>query len=127
MHAFADNLAHLAAGNQDYRRVLHTGPHQQLVLMTLQPGEEVGEEVHLGVDQLYRIELGNGEIVINGNVTPVSEGWAVVVPAGMRHNLRNTGTQRMRLTTLYAPPVHPAGTLHPTKATSEAAATTAAR
>lgn len=127
MHAFADNLEHLAAANQDYRRVLFTGPHQQLVLMTLQPGEEVGEEVHLGVDQLFRIELGSGEMVTNGNVTPVAEGWAVVVPAGMRHNLRNTGTQRMRLTTLYAPPVHPAGTVHPTKAASEAAATTAAR
>jgi mannose-6-phosphate isomerase-like protein (cupin superfamily) len=100
--------------------VLFTGAHQQLVLMTLQPGEELGEEVHMGVDQFFRIELGSGEMVINGNAAPVSEGWAVVVPAGMRHTLRNTGTQRMRLTTLYAPPVHAAGTVHATKAASEA-------
>lgn len=122
MHAFADNLEHLAATNQDYRRVLFTGPHQQLVLMTLQPGEELGEEVHAGVDQFLRIELGSGEVVINGNLTPVSEGAGVMVPAGMRHTLRNTGTQRLRLYTLYAPPVHPAGTVHRTKAESEASA-----
>jgi mannose-6-phosphate isomerase-like protein (cupin superfamily) len=72
------------------------------------------------VDQFFRIELGSGELVINGNAAPVSDGWAAVVPAGMRHTLRNTGTQRMRLTTLYAPPVHPAGTVHATKAASEA-------
>ncbi len=120
MHAFIENLERQAATNQDFRRVLFTGAHQQLVLMTLQPGEELGEEVHVGVDQFFRIELGSGELVINGNAAPVSDGWAAVVPAGMRHTLRNTGTQRMRLYTLYAPPVHPAGTVHATKAASEA-------
>jgi mannose-6-phosphate isomerase-like protein (cupin superfamily) len=88
--------------------------------MTLQPGEELGEETHVGVDQFLRIELGSGELVLNGTRTPVSEGAGVLVPAGMRHNLRNTGAHRMRLYTLYAPPVHPAGTVHATKAASEA-------
>lgn len=121
MHAFAENLEHQVATNQDFRRVLFTGAHQQLVLMTLQPNEALGEEVHLGVDQFFRIELGSGEMVLNGTRVPVSEGSGVMVPAGMRHTLRNTGAQRMRLYTLYAPPVHPAGTVHATKAVSEAA------
>ena len=102
--------------NEDYRRVLFTGPHLQLVLMTLQPGEEIGREAHEGHDQFIRVEEGEGEALLGGQRHPLSDGVALVIPSGVEHNVVNTSkTGKLRLYTLYGPPEHPAGTVHRTK------------
>jgi mannose-6-phosphate isomerase-like protein (cupin superfamily) len=88
----------------------------QLVLMTLQPGEEIGSEVHEDHDQFFRIEEGRGEVHIDRQVTPIEDDFAVIVPAGALHNVINTGDTPLRLYTIYGPPEHKDGTVHPTKA-----------
>lgn len=116
MKGFVDDIERLTEENTDFRRVLYTASHLQLVLMALPPGEDIGEEVHEDRDQFFRIETGSGEIVIDGAVSPVRSDMAIVVPAGARHNLRNTGTEPLRLYTVYGPPEHRHGTVHRTKA-----------
>ena len=116
MKGFVEDIEKLTEENNDFRRVLYTAKYLQLVLMALQPGEDIGEEVHDDRDQFFRIETGSGEIVIDGAVSPVRSDMAIVVPAGARHNLRNIGTEPLRLYTLYAPPEHRHGTVHRTKA-----------
>lgn len=119
MKGFVADIEQLTTQNQDYRRVLYTGHHLQLVLMTLQPGEEIGEEVHDDRDQFFRIERGEGELVIDGATHRVSADMAMIVPAGARHNVRNTGRVPLQLYTLYGPPEHRHGTVHRTKADAE--------
>lgn len=103
--------------NEDYRRVLFTGPNLQLVLMTLQPGEEIGLETHDEHDQFIRIEAGSGVARLNDEEHELADGVTVVIPAGVRHNVVNTSqTEPLRLYTIYTPPEHPDGTVHPTKA-----------
>lgn len=103
--------------NEDYRRVLYTGPHLQLVLMTLAPGEEIGLEHHEGHDQFIRVEAGSGEALIDGSTFPLKDGSSIVIPSGAEHNVVNTSKrEKLRLYTLYAPPEHPDGTVHHTKA-----------
>ncbi|HEY8539626.1 MAG TPA: cupin domain-containing protein, partial [Steroidobacteraceae bacterium] len=92
----------------------------QLVLMTLKPGEEIGEEVHDDRDQFFRVEAGTGEIWIDGARTPVSADMAMIVPAGAKHNVKNTGNEPLKLYTIYGPPEHVDGTVHKTKAEAEA-------
>jgi mannose-6-phosphate isomerase-like protein (cupin superfamily) len=116
LKGFVDNIEKLTTGNTDYRRVLYTGRQLQLVLMTLQPGEEIGEEVHEDHDQFLRIEEGRGEVRIDGRATPVEDDWAIVVPAGARHNVINTGSGPLKLYTLYGPPEHRDGLVEATKA-----------
>ena len=102
--------------NNDFRRVIFTGHELQLVLMTLAPGQEIGSETHDGHDQFIRIESGIGKVSLNHHDYPVTHGTAVVIPAGMEHNVVNTSnTQPLRLYTLYGPPEHPDGTVHPRK------------
>ena len=101
--------------NTDYRRVLYTGPRSQLVLMSLPPGVEIGEETHRA-DQFIRIEAGEGKAVLNGEEHMIKDGDAVVVPEGTRHNFINTGSTDLKLYTLYAPPQHEDGTIERTKA-----------
>jgi mannose-6-phosphate isomerase-like protein (cupin superfamily) len=113
--------------NRDFRRVLYTGPHMQLVLMSLAPGEELGEEVHETTDQFFRVEEGKGEVVIDGRETRIESDIAIIVPAGARHNVRNTGHKPLRFYTLYAPPEHPDGTVHRTKADADKAEHAAAK
>ncbi len=120
MKGYHDDIERQTTANSDFRRVLYTGHHLQLVLMTLQPGEEIGAEVHEDRDQFFRIEQGNGEVLIDGVRTPVESDDAVIVPAGARHNVVNTGTGPLRLYTLYAPPEHKDGTVHVTKAQADA-------
>jgi len=119
MKGFVDDIETLTEDNGDFRRVLYTGKHLQLVLMALQPGEEIGSEVHDGIDQFFRVEAGEGEIVIDGKASPVSADMAMIVPAGARHNVRNTGSEPLKLYTLYGPPEHREGAVHATKADSE--------
>ncbi len=103
--------------NEDYRRVLFTGPNMQLVLMTLQPGEEIGLETHDEHDQFIRVEAGNGVVRLNDEEHELADGFTVVIPAGVRHNVVNTSkSEALRLYTIYSPPEHPDGTVHRTKA-----------
>jgi len=103
--------------NSDYRRVIYTGTHLQLVLMSLQPGEEIGNEVH-DVDQFIRIEAGQGEAILNnGEISQVvTDGSAILVPAGAWHNVLNTGTEVLKLYTVYGPPNHKDKTVQAAKA-----------
>ena len=116
MKGFVDDIEQLTNGNEDFRRVLYTGKHLQLVLMTLRPGEEIGEEVHEDRDQFFRIEDGTGTVVIDGARHAVEDDDAIVVPAGARHNVINTGTKALKLYTLYGPPEHRDGVVHHRKA-----------
>lgn len=120
MKGFIGDIEGMAESNRDFRRVLYTGPHMQLVLMTLEPGEEIGDEVHEGTDQFFRVEEGKGEVTIDGTDRPIEEDFAIVVPAGAKHNIRNTGKKPLRLYTLYAPPQHADGTVQHTRAEAEA-------
>lgn len=119
MHGFVHDIEDLALKNHDFRRVLYTARNCQLVLMSLNPGEEIGEEVHT-LDQFFRIEVGSGEAVLDGVRTDIRAGFAVVVPVGMTHNILNSGTVPMKLYTLYAPPNHRDGVVHTTRAGAEA-------
>ncbi len=117
---FCDDIEELTEANEDFRRVLYTGEYLQLVLMTLQPGEEIGEEVHVDRDQFFRIEEGEGIIDIDGRENEVEDDIAVIVPAGSRHNVRNTGDEPLRFYTLYGPPEHKDGIVQVTKAEADA-------
>ena len=116
MKGYCDNIERVTTENDDFRRVLYTGKHLQLVLMTLKPGEEIGEEVHDDRDQFFRIEEGQGEIRIDGTANRVEDDFAVIVPAGARHNVVNTGDAPLRFYTLYGPPEHKDGVVHKDKA-----------
>ena len=102
--------------NADFRRVLYTGKNSQLVLMSLKPGEEIGEETHEGVDQFFRFESGEGKVIIDGVEHGVKDGSGVIVPAGARHNVVNTSKRaNLRLYTIYSPPEHQDGVVRHTK------------
>jgi mannose-6-phosphate isomerase-like protein (cupin superfamily) len=116
MKGFCDDIEKLTEENQDFRRVLYTGNTLQLVLMTLQPGDEIGEEVHADRDQFFRFEAGRGEVDIDDNTYEVVDGSGVVVPAGARHNVRNIWYEPLKLYTLYGPPEHVDGLVEPTRA-----------
>jgi len=122
MTGFVGNIEALTVKNTYFRQVLFTGKYTQLVVMCLQPGEEIGNEVHDTVDQFFRIEEGQARFVFNGKEEHVVDaGGAVVVPAGTFHNVINTSEQAtLKLYTLYSPPNHPDGTIHKTKAEAEA-------
>ncbi len=120
MKGFADDIEELTEGNARFRRVLYTAKNMQLVLMALQPGEEIGEETHEDRDQFFRVEKGEGEIWIDGSRTRIKSDMAMIVPAGARHNVKNTGDEPLKLYTIYAPPEHVDGTVHATKADAEA-------
>jgi mannose-6-phosphate isomerase-like protein (cupin superfamily) len=108
-------IATLASQNPDFRKVLWTGDNSQLVLMTIPPGQEIGEEVHEHNDQILSFVSGVAEAVVDGERKTVEPGDLVVVPAGTRHNFVNAGPNPLVLYTVYAPPEHPAGTVHHTK------------
>ena len=120
MKGYHDDIEQQTVGNDDFRRVLYTGQHLQLVLMTLQPGEEIGSEIHEDRDQFFRFEEGSGQVDIDGNSYAVVDGSGVIVPQGSRHNVRNTGDEPLKLYTLYAPPEHKDGVVQATKADAEA-------
>lgn len=120
MNGFVDNIETRTKENSNFRRVLYTGKNMQLVLMTIQPGEEIGDEVHEDRDQFFRVEDGSGEVSIDGRKTKIESEFAIIVPAGAKHNVRNTGEKPLKLYTLYAPPEHVDGTVHVTKAEADA-------
>jgi mannose-6-phosphate isomerase-like protein (cupin superfamily) len=120
MRGFVGDIETLTEENADFRRVLYTGRHLQLVLMAIQPGEDIGEEVHEDRDQFFRVEIGSGEVRIDGAVTRIQSDDAIVVPAGARHNIVNTGSEPLRLYTVYGPPEHRDKTVHRTRAEAHA-------
>jgi mannose-6-phosphate isomerase-like protein (cupin superfamily) len=120
MKGFIGDIEHMTEENSDFRRVLYTAKQLQLVLMALRPGEEIGEEVHSDRDQFFRIEEGHGEVWINGKASEIKSDMAILVPAGARHNIKNTGDQPLKLYTLYAPPEHLDKTVHATRSDAEA-------
>ena len=119
MKGFLRNIEGLALENEEFRRVLYTARHCQLVVMALKPGEEIGAEVHK-LDQFFRVEAGNGDAVLDGIKTAIGPGFAVVVPAGTNHNIINTGSVPLKLYTIYAPPNHRDGVIHHTRNDAEA-------
>ena len=121
MKGFSANIEQETLDNDDYRRVLYTGKHSQLVLMTLPAGTEIGSEVHPENDQFFRFEAGEGKVVIDDDQYDVADGSAIVVPAGARHNIINVSdTEPLKLYTIYSPAHHADGTVHATKAEAEA-------
>jgi mannose-6-phosphate isomerase-like protein (cupin superfamily) len=119
MKGFVKDIEGLAVKNEEFRRVLYTAKHCQLVVMALKPKEEIGAEVHK-LDQFFRVEQGTGEAVLDGVRTAIRAGFTVVVPAGTKHNIINTGSDPLKLYTLYAPPNHRDGVVHHTRADAEA-------
>jgi mannose-6-phosphate isomerase-like protein (cupin superfamily) len=119
MKGYVTNIEKLSLENDNFRRVLYTDKNSQLVLMSLVVGEEIGEEVH-DVDQFLRIEKGTGTAILNGLSHALADGSVVIVPAGVKHNVINTGSESMKLYTLYMPPHHKDGVVHATKALAEA-------
>jgi len=114
MKGYITNIEQSSVENENYRKVLYTTPNSQLVLMSLKSGEEIGSEIH-HLDQFIRIEKGLGKAILNDVEHEISDGWAIVVPAGTKHNIINTGGAEMKLYTVYAPANHPPGTVHVTK------------
>jgi mannose-6-phosphate isomerase-like protein (cupin superfamily) len=118
---YAEDVARLARENDYFRRVLYTSARSQLVLMSLEPWGEIGEEIHEGVDQILVVVAGRGEAVLDGTHLPVGTGMVVVVPAGTRHNVVASGGAQLKLYTVYTPPAHAPGTVHKTKAEADVA------
>lgn len=114
MNGYVSNIEEASLANGNFRQVLYTAKNCQLVLMSLKPGEDIGEEIHDG-DQFLRIEKGAGQAILNGNVHELKDGSAVVVPAGVKHNFINTGPTELKLYSLYAPPHHQDKTIHSSK------------
>jgi len=121
MKGFVGDIEQLTEDNGDFRRVLYTGHNLQLVLMSIEPGEEIGEEVHDDRDQFFRIEAGEGEILIDGVTHQVKADDGVIVPQGARHNVRSVGKEALKLYTIYGPPEHVDGTVHKTCSDAQAA------
>lgn len=120
MRGYVINIEEAAKENNYFRKVLYTAKNSQLVLMSLKPGEDIGEEVHNNVDQFFRVEKGEGKAVIEGVEHEIKDGSAIVIPAGTNHNIINTGSQEMKLYTIYSPPNHRDGVIHSTKEIAEA-------
>jgi mannose-6-phosphate isomerase-like protein (cupin superfamily) len=119
MNFYSKDVARMARENEDFRRVLFTTGRSQLVLMALRAGEEIGEEVHEGTDQVLAFVEGEGEAVIEGERSPVRAGGVAVVPGGTRHNFVASSGSALKLFTVYTPPEHPDGTVHHTKAEAD--------
>ncbi|HTR19176.1 MAG TPA: cupin domain-containing protein [Candidatus Paceibacterota bacterium] len=120
MKGYVANIEELSLSNDYFRKVLYTDPRIQLVIMSLLPNEDIGEEVH-ELDQFIRVEKGEGKAVLDGEEHAIGDGSVVIIPKGTRHNIVNSsGTEPMKLYTLYAPPNHAEGTTHKTKAEAEA-------
>lgn len=116
MSGYSVNIEQRSLENENFREVLYTAPYSQLVVMTLQVGEDIGQEIHHDRDQFIRVEAGQGEAILDGERHALSDGTALVIPAGAEHNVFNTSpSEPLRLYTIYSPPEHPDGTINRTK------------
>ena len=118
MNTYVGNIEKETLENNNFRKVLFTAKHSQLVVMSLKAGEDIGSEVHQ-LDQFIRIDKGSGKTILDGKETEISDGFAIVIPAGVEHNIINTGEKTMKLYTIYSPPNHKDGTIHDTKEIAE--------
>ncbi|MFA5022761.1 MAG: cupin domain-containing protein [Candidatus Paceibacterota bacterium] len=117
MSGYIANIEEKTEANDYFREVLFTAPHCQLVVMSLNPNEDIGEETHADVDQFLRVERGEGKAVLDGEETSIHDGFCVVVPAGTKHNIINTSSsEKLKIYTIYSPAHHRDGTIHKTKA-----------
>ena len=127
MDPWVGDIEQETLGNDTFRTVVFTGEHTQLTVMSIEPGDDIGGEVHDGHDQFIRIESGSARVELGGSegnpakVQDVGDDWAVIIPSGTWHNVVNTGTGPLKVYSLYSPPEHPDGTVHRTKADAEAA------
>lgn len=116
MNPFVVNIEEQTLNNEDFRRVLFTGPKSQLVLMSVAPADEIGSEIHKDIDQFIKIESGQGKAILDGMEYDISSGFAVLIPAGMEHNILNTSeSEPIKIYTIYSPPEHKEGTVHHTR------------
>lgn len=121
MKGYVNNIGKAAEDNDNFRQVVYTAKHCQMVLMSLKPMEDIGEEVHETVDQFFRFEQGEGKVVLDGVEHEIKAEYAVLVPAGTKHNVINTSdTTPLKLYTIYSPPNHRDGIIHATKEQAEA-------
>lgn len=118
MNGYVVNIEKESLENNNFRKVLYTAKHSQLVVMHLNPGEDIGSEVHQ-LDQFIRVESGSGKTILNGVEHEIKDGFAIVVPEGVEHNIINTSSEPMKLYTVYAPPNHKDGTVHQAKLDAE--------
>lgn len=117
MAGYVTDIEKKSLQNEYFRQVLFTGPHSQLVVMAIAPGDDIGMETHDDVDQFIRVETGTGKAILNGEEHTLEDGSAVVIPAGTQHNIVNTSpSEPLKLYTIYTPPEHPDGTVHKNKA-----------
>ncbi len=122
MMSYLANIEQETLDNQNFRKVLYTGPHIQLVVMSLLPGEEIGEEIHDKEDQFIRVEQWSAHAILEGVTHELSDDMIVIIPAGMKHNIINVSqTESLKLYTIYSPKHHSEGTIHMTKAEADAA------
>lgn len=120
MSGYSINIEEKTLAGENFREVLYTTQRSQLVIMTLQPNEEIGMEHHTGHDQFIRVEQGTGKALLDGEEHALEDGTALVIPAGTEHNVINTSsTDKLKLYTLYTPPEHPDGIVHKTKAEAD--------
>lgn len=116
MKGYLANIEEETLQNENFRAVLFTGEHSQLVVMALGPGEEIGQETHHNIDQFIRIEAGNGKAILDGEEHHLEDDFALIIPAGVEHNIINTSqSEPLKLYSVYSPPEHPHGTIHHTK------------
>ena len=115
MTPYSSNIEYDTLTNENFRTVVYTAPHSQVVLMSLLPGEEIGTEIHPHNDQFFRFEKGIGKAIVEGKEYTIEDGTALVVPAGTEHNIVNTGSEKMKLYTIYSPAHHIDGRIHATK------------
>jgi mannose-6-phosphate isomerase-like protein (cupin superfamily) len=120
MHGYVQNIEKAALENTDFRRVVYTSTNSQIVLMSIKAGEEIGAETH-DLDQFFRVEAGEGKVILDGIEHEVSDGFAILIPEGTLHNVINTGDEDLKLYSIYTPPQHEDGTVHHTKAEADAA------
>lgn len=116
---FVTDIEKDTVANNNFRKVLYTGGNSQLVLMSLKPGEDIGEETHEDTDQFFRVDKGSGKVIINGKEHKIKDGFAVVVPQGAKHNVINTGKEDLKIYSIYSPAHHRDGVLHKTKEEAE--------
>lgn len=120
MKGYIKNIEELSLKNTSFRKVLYTTKNSQVVLMHLNPLQDIGLETHSDLDQFIRVEAGEGEAIIDGKTTPIKAGFAVVIPAGANHNIKNTSANApLKLYTVYSPPQHRDGVVHATKEEAE--------
>ena len=121
MVGFVTNIEQDTLENENFRKVLYTAKNMQLVVMSIAAGEEIGLETHHEHDQFIRVDVGSAKAILNGEESELMDGSCVIIPAGVEHNIVNTGEGKLKLYTIYSPPEHPDGTVHVTKAEADAA------